>query len=87
MDCPKCDSSRHVKAGTVKQRQRYRCKGCGYHYTVKRRSPRIPESIKRFAVELYLEELGFRLLRFNVEGIILGSGRNGFSKNAIHTAA
>ena len=60
MDCPRCDSSRHVKAGIVKQRQRYRCKGYGYHYTVKKRSPRIPDSIKRFAVQLHLEGLGFR---------------------------
>ena len=60
MDCPRCASCRHVKAGIARQRQRYRCKGCGYHYTVKKRSPRIPDSVRRFAVRLYLEGLGFR---------------------------
>ena len=31
-----------------------------YRYTVKRRSSKIPDSIKRFAVQLYPEGLGFR---------------------------
>ena len=32
--CPKCSHDIYVKAGKAKGRQRYKCKGCNYHYTV-----------------------------------------------------
>jgi len=38
--------------------QRYKCKDCGYNYTKGRNSK--DKSLKRFALELYLEGLGFR---------------------------
>jgi len=38
--------------------QRYKCKDCNYNYTKGRNSK--DRSIKRFALELYLEGLGFR---------------------------
>ena len=31
--CPKCDSARSVKAGIVREKQRYKCKICGYFFT------------------------------------------------------
>ncbi len=37
---------------------RYKCKDCNYNYTKGRNSK--DRSIKRFALELYLEGLGFR---------------------------
>ena len=60
MDCPKCGSDHYVKDGIANRRQRYKCKKCDCRYTVKRRSSKIPDSIKCFALQPYLEGLGFR---------------------------
>ncbi len=60
MKCIKCNSEDRVKRGIVKGRQRYSCKGCGYNYTVELKSTAQPNSVKRQALQLYLEGLGFR---------------------------
>ncbi len=60
MQCPKCKSSNFKKDGIVKKKQRYKCKECNYRYTVTKKSTEKPLSIKRFALQLYLEGLGFR---------------------------
>ncbi len=60
MDCVRCKSSNKVKRGIVKGRQRYTCKDCGYNYTVERKSNSKPCLMKRQALELYLEGMGFR---------------------------
>ncbi len=56
--CPKCGSENCVKDGIVKGRQRHRCKSCDYRHTVQHRGK--SPAIKRQALELYLEGLGFR---------------------------
>lgn len=56
--CPKCKSKNIRRDGIVKQRQRYLCKECKYRFTVE--SVGKPEKIKRDALILYLEGLGFR---------------------------
>jgi len=56
--CPKCDSDGCTKDGIVNNRQRYKCKSCGYRHTV--RYLGLSPDIKRQALELYLEGLGFR---------------------------
>ena len=56
--CPKCSHDISIKSGIVKSRQRWKCKGCGYHYTVASRGA--TKQQKRQALELYLEGLGFR---------------------------
>ena len=55
---PKCKSDHSVKDGIINSRQRYLCKDCKYRYTV----PFIgkPIDLKKFALILYLEGLGFR---------------------------
>jgi transposase len=58
MKCPKCGSVECAKDGIVKARQRYKCKSCGYRHTVQYRG--ISPEIKRQALQLYLEGLGFR---------------------------
>jgi len=58
MNCPKCGSSDCAKDGIVKARQRYKCKSCGYRHTVQHLG--ISPEIKRQALQLYLEGLGFR---------------------------
>ena len=60
MDCPKCKGKDYCKDGIVKRRQRYLCKACKYRYTVEQRSGDGNNAIKRQALELYLEGLGFR---------------------------
>ena len=60
MDCPKCKSSRKVKNGIVRKLQRFRCKDCKYNYTVEKRSNEYPKSLRKKALQLYLEGLGFR---------------------------
>jgi len=41
-------------------RQRYKCHDCGYNYSVELKSTASPDSVKRQALQLYLEGLGFR---------------------------
>ena len=60
MDCTRCGSINKVKRGIVNGRQRYTCKDCGYNYTVAQKSTSKPDSVKRQALALYLEGLGFR---------------------------
>ena len=56
--CPKCKSTSFRKDGIVKERQRYLCKECKYRFTVEMLGK--PEKLKRDALILYLEGLGFR---------------------------
>lgn len=58
MNCPKCGSVDCTKDGIIKERQRYKCKSCGYRHTVSYLG--ISPAIKRQALQLYLEGLGFR---------------------------
>lgn len=57
--CPKCCSDKLVKDGIVRGKQRYLCKECNYRHTVREGRGATKEQ-KRFALELYLEGLGFR---------------------------
>jgi transposase-like protein len=58
MECPKCKSTEFVKDGIVKERQRFQCKHCKYRYTVEQRGK--PNSLKKLALQMYLEGMGFR---------------------------
>src|ERR1035437_6498558 len=58
MNCPKYKSEQHVKDGIVKGRQRYQCKERKYRFTVESRGKN--SNVKRNALNLYLEGLGFR---------------------------
>ena len=60
MNCPKCTSEKKVKSGNINKRQRYKCKECGCNYTVEIKSTAKPNSLKKNALHLYLEGLGFR---------------------------
>ena len=60
MNCPKCLSDRNIKSGFVKGIQRYKCKDCGCNCTVEQKSTTKPKSMKKQALHLYLEGLGFR---------------------------
>lgn len=58
MKCPKCGIDDKVKNGRAMGRQRYRCKGCRCNYT-QSESRGKPKAMKRKALQLYLEGLGF----------------------------
>ncbi len=60
MNCPKCKSDEKTKDGVIKGRQRYKCKDCGFRYTVASGSKAKPLHMRRLALQLYLEGLGFR---------------------------
>jgi len=60
MNCPKCKSSNHKKNGIVGERQRYKCHDCDYNYSVDIKSTASSTFVKRQALQLYLEGLGFR---------------------------
>ncbi len=59
--CPKCKSEERKKDGIVREKQRYKCKECNYRYTVeKREAKESTQEIRKLALKLYLEGLGFR---------------------------
>ena len=60
MQCPKCNSDDYTNDGIAKSKQRYKCKKCNYRYTVQIKSTAKPKELKRVALILYLEGLGFR---------------------------
>jgi len=66
-ECPRCKSPHFIKSGVIKERQRFKCKECGYFYSVVQKSDTSNESQRRLALTLYLEGLGFRSI-----GRILG---------------
>ncbi len=59
-ECPKCSGSSFVKDGFVRKKQRYKCKKCNFRHTVRYKSGAELPEIKRQALHLYLEGLGFR---------------------------
>jgi len=59
MNCPRCKSINFTKAGNSKGKQRYKCKTCNYFYTVNFKSTAKSNFVKRVALEMYLEGLGF----------------------------
>jgi transposase len=58
MNCPRCSGCFSCKNGKMNGKQRYKCKNCGYNFTTGR--PCKPLHLKRLALQLYLEGLGFR---------------------------
>ena len=60
LECPKCNGNCVIKSGKIKGRQRYKCKPCSYFYTVKQKSDTSTAGIRRFALTMYLEGMGFR---------------------------
>jgi len=58
--CPKCNSSATIKSGIIKQRQRYKCKRCGYHFTVEKSGKSIDNYYVTKALQLYIEGVSYR---------------------------
>ncbi|MEM9679349.1 MAG: helix-turn-helix domain-containing protein [Bacteroidota bacterium] len=58
--CPNCSSDRYTKSGIVNGRQRYKCKNCGYYFTVNKLGKQIDDYYVNKALQLYLEGLTYR---------------------------
>lgn len=58
--CPQCDSNNISRNGIVKEKQRYKCKDCGYNFTVDKLGKSIEGYFVTKALQLYLEGLSFR---------------------------
>lgn len=58
--CPKCDSYKSVKSGIVNDRQRYKCKNCGYFFTVSKLGKSIDNYYVIKALQLYIEGVSYR---------------------------
>jgi hypothetical protein len=58
--CPRCQSSKIVKSGVVKDRQRFRCNNCNYNFTVAKQGKQIDYYYVIKALQLYLEGVSFR---------------------------
>lgn len=59
--CPKCNQSNTVvKSGIVNNKQRYLCKNCVYHFTVRKIGKKIDNYYTVKAIQLYLEGLSLR---------------------------
>lgn len=58
--CPNCQSEKNVKSGVIKGVQRYKCKDCGYYFTVNKLGKRIDSYYVNKSLQLYLEGLSYR---------------------------
>ncbi|MFN8310812.1 MAG: helix-turn-helix domain-containing protein [Chitinophagales bacterium] len=58
--CPKCRSFALIKSGVIKNKQRYKCKGCGYFFTVDKLGKQIDNYYVTKALQLYIEGLSYR---------------------------
>lgn len=58
--CPNCANNEIIKSGIIKNRQRYKCKSCGYNFTVTKQGKRIDDYYVNKALQLYIEGLSYR---------------------------
>ena len=70
--CKKCGSNNYIKAGFVKEAQRYKCKECGCQFVPTRQKGK-NDATKALAVWLYVHGLSFRaiakLFKVNVRSV------------------
>lgn len=58
--CPSCSHDHCIKSGVVGGRQRYKCKSCGYHFTVDKLGKKIDGYYVTKALQLYVEGVSYR---------------------------
>jgi transposase-like protein len=58
--CPKCESLETARNGVLKGRQRFRCKNCGYNFTVDKLGKGISTYYVIKALQLYIEGVSLR---------------------------
>jgi transposase-like protein len=82
--CPKCQCEELIKSGVVKERQRYKCKKCGYSFTVLKNGKHIDPYYVIKALQLYIEGVSFREIE-RILGISHVSVMNWVKKYVIKT--
>jgi transposase-like protein len=60
--CTKCSCEKVVKNGLMQGNQRYKCKDCGFNFTILKKGRGKSDSQKRMALHMYLEGMGFRAI-------------------------
>ncbi|MCU0436260.1 MAG: helix-turn-helix domain-containing protein [Bacteroidia bacterium] len=58
--CPRCKSNDLVKSGVIRNRQRFHCKACSYHFTVEKEGKSIDPYYVVKALQLYIEGVSYR---------------------------
>ena len=58
--CPKCEATEATKSGVINERQRFRCRQCGYHYTVAKVGREVDSYYVIKALQLYIEGVSYR---------------------------
>lgn len=58
--CPKCADSSVKKAGFIREKQRYFCPNCAYHFTVAKEGRAVDPYYVIKALQLYLEGVSYR---------------------------
>ena len=58
--CPKCESTQATKSGVVGGRQRFKCKNCGYHFSVAKVGREVNTYYVIKALQLYVEGVSYR---------------------------
>lgn len=58
--CPKCTEQNLVKSGVINERQRYKCKNCGYFFTVAKVGKKVESYTVIKALQLYIEGVSYR---------------------------
>lgn len=58
--CPRCEKEKTIKSGVINNRQRYKCKSCGYYFTVSKLGKRIDNYLVIKALQLYIEGVSYR---------------------------
>jgi transposase-like protein len=59
-ECPKCGSNKVIKSGIINERQRFKCKGCNYFFTVFKEGKKIEDYFVIKALQLHLEGISYR---------------------------
>ena len=62
MRCPKCNDENYQNRDgyTESGSQRYRCRKCGARYTPQRKQQGYDQEIRKTAIRMYMDGLGFR---------------------------
>lgn len=81
--CPKCESAAATRSGVIGGRQRWKCKVCGYHYTVAKVGRETDSYYVIKALQLYVEGVSYREIE-RLLGVSHVSVMNWVKKYGVH---
>ena len=62
MECKSCSSNLTIRNGRLRNKQRYKCKACGFNFVQGDDRKGKNRDKQRMALHLYLENMGFRAI-------------------------